>query len=151
MTAEFTAAQLGKDHTLFVLAFGAATRQTYFLTNYQGTLKPHQISQVRDLVDLYESEYTRLRNDRSAILESALDGQDVETQLNNNRVETLLLSRQVRRRIFREILTLEQRKAHQAASRARREENKQRNERRNQQTDNQKQSGKDQAASQNQQ
>ena len=109
-TSEFNQNQLAKDHTLFVVAFDSMTRQNYFLSNYQLIVTQSQIEQVQDLVDSFELDFKRLRDQRASILETARDGQDTELLLKNNRIEIVLLSRQVHGRITREILSEEQRK-----------------------------------------
>ncbi|MGI9519951.1 MAG: hypothetical protein ACR2NP_23050 [Pirellulaceae bacterium] len=121
---KFNEAQLGKDHTLFVLAFDSITRQTYFLANFRHLMNDDQVRQTRELVDSYDGRYAELRDERARILENAADGQDIDTMLLNNRVETLLMGRDLRRKLFREILTEEQQKLHleeSAERRARRE------------------------------
>ena len=126
--SKFTAQQLSKDHTLFVLAFDSITRQTYFLSNYRSLMEDHQVDLTRDLVDSYEPEFARLRNERQKILENAMDDVDVATMLKNNRIDTLLLSRKIRRGIHKTILTREQQLAHQADVKIRRENKKRREE-----------------------
>jgi hypothetical protein len=122
----YTTAQLSKDHTLFVQAFDSVTRHTYFLSNYGYLMNDRQIEQTRDLVDSYAEKFTRLGQQRHETLQNASSDQDIQTLLLNNRVETLLLSRDVRRQIFRNILTREQRQAHQEEVRLRRETNQRR-------------------------
>ncbi len=115
----FTEAQLGKDHTVMVLAFDSITRQTYFLSNFRHLMNEEQVRQTRELVDSYDGRFAELRDDRARILENATDSPDVETMLLNNRVETLLLGRALRQRLFREILTREQKKLHMQESKLR--------------------------------
>ena len=126
-TADLNDAQLSKSHTLFVLAFDSTTRHKYFFANFPSTNSPPQADQVRDLVDSYDKDFKKLRDQRAAILETARDGHDVDVLLRNNRIETVLLSRQVRGRIFREILTKKQQEQQLADAKARAAAMKQRN------------------------
>ncbi len=119
---KYTETQLGKDHTLCVQAFDRATRQIYFLSHYRPFMEDHQVQPARDLIDSYDMAFRRLGQQRNLILENATDDQDIATLLLNNGVETLLLSREVRRRIVREVLTREQRRAHQEAVAFRRQQ-----------------------------
>ena len=107
-TSEFNQNRLSKDHTLFVVAFDSVTRQDYFLSKYQWLITQSQTEQVQDLVDSFELDFKRLRDQRASILETARDGQDTELLLKNNRIEIVLLSRQVHGSIYREILSEEQ-------------------------------------------
>jgi len=97
-----------KDQTLCVLAFDSLVRENLFTSSFYG-IGPDQVELVRDIVQSYELEYARLRNERSTILENAYDGDETETALNNVSVKTLLLGRQIRRRIKLEVLTEKQR------------------------------------------
>ena len=99
---------LTKDQTLSVLAFDSVVRENLFTSDFYG-IDPHQVELVRDLVRSCEHEYAKLRNERSTILENAYDGDESETALTNVSVKTMLLSRQIRMRIRREILTEQQR------------------------------------------
>ena len=129
---DFSEVQFAKDHTLFVQAFDSVTRQTYFLANYP-ELNPEQIERVRDLVDSYENQFSDLLNQRAQIMENARDGDQVELRLKNNNIDTLLLGRQVRRTIFKDIMTKEQKEAHKAKAEERKENDKLVVERRKQQ------------------
>ena len=125
-TGDFNDLQLGKAHTLVVLALDSVTRQKYFLYNYYSKLTPTQVERARDLIDSYELDFARLRDQRAAILETARDGQGVDVLLKNNRIQTVLLSRQVRIEINREIMTKEQRQKSQAEAKAQQEAKQQR-------------------------
>ena len=125
---DFTDTQRNKDHTLFVIAFNSTTRQNYFMQNYPG-LEPHQYDAMRQLIDSYEDDYQQLRDERARILNRAMDGQDVKTQLDNIKVEILVTSRIIRRSIHRDILTdaqkaeiRERNKERRAKAEARRQE-----------------------------
>jgi hypothetical protein len=101
---------LTKDHTLCILAFDSIVRENHFIVDFHG-IAPHQTQLVRDLVGSYEIEYEKLRNERSTILENAHDGDQTETALTNVSIKTLLLSKKIRKRIQREILTKKQRRS----------------------------------------
>lgn len=103
---EFTEAQLGKEQTLFVIGFDSTTRHSYFIK--EAGLEPHQFDALRQLVDSYDDDYQRLRNQRDRILNHAMDGEDVQTQLDNVNVEILLTSKRVWRSIYQNILNEEQ-------------------------------------------
>ena len=113
-----------------MLAFDSITRQNYFLAAYRPILTPEQIGPTIELIESFDGRYTELRNARARILEEASDHLDVATMLINNRVEVLELSRLVRRTIFRDILTREQRLQHKQMveeNRARRRKLKEQN------------------------
>ena len=97
-----------KNHTIFVLALDSVARENYFTSTYH-SLDPQQIERVSVLVDSCELQYSKLLNERSAILEHAVDGDNSEIALTNISVETLLLNQLIRTRIRREIMTQQQR------------------------------------------
>ena len=116
--------QLVKDHTVCVLAFDSVTRHTYFLTHFRHFMTDaKQIDKARDFIDSFDDEFTRLRKQREEIMNNASDDQDMKMLLKNNAVETLLVSRIVRRGIVRTVLNREQRAAHMAEVENRREQN----------------------------
>lgn len=106
-TDDFTETQRNKDHTLFVIAFNSTTRQKYFMQNYPG-LRPNQYEQMRHLIDSFDHEYRRIRAERAAILSQATDEQETKMLLQNVKTEILVTSRNVRRAIYRHILTKKQ-------------------------------------------
>jgi hypothetical protein len=120
-TSEFNEAQFAKHHTLCVLAFDSVTRHAHFLHNYRELLSDEQIERVKQLVDARSSAYERLKRQRSEILQKASDNIDVATLLKNNQVETLIVSREIHRKIYRQVLNPEQRKAAADAAIRRRE------------------------------
>jgi len=75
---------------------------------------------LRQLVDSYDDDYKRLRPQRDRILNHALDGQDVQLQLNNVNVEILLTSRKISRSIYRNIMTEAQKTAAEERSQKKR-------------------------------
>lgn len=113
-TDEFSEADLKRDNVIFLLAFDSLPRQTFFCMTYQATLRPEQIDRARDIVATFDEGFAKLRDQRAEILERASDQLDVAGMLKNNAVETAILARQVRRTIFREVLSPEQKKNHLA-------------------------------------
>ena len=108
-TDSFTELQLGKDHTLFMLGADSFARRHYFLFSYARYLNDEQRQTVKLFTDSFEPDYAKLREQRSQLLLSGHDNPDIEILLRNNRIETALLSREIRQGIVRKIFTKEQR------------------------------------------
>lgn len=107
---EFTKSQFTKkEHTLVLIGLDSTARHNFFFENAK--LEPYQFDALRQLVDSYDDDYKRLRLQRDRILNYALDGQDVQLQLNNVNVEILLTSRKISRSIYRNIMTEAQKAA----------------------------------------
>lgn len=107
---EFTKSQFtNKQHTLVLIGLDSTARHNFFFESAE--LEPYQFDALRQLVDSYDDDYKRLRLQRDRILNHALDGQDVQLQLNNVNVEILLTSRKISRSIYRNIMTEAQKTA----------------------------------------
>ena len=113
-TDTFTELQLGKDHTLFMLGADSFARRHYFLFSYARYINDEQLQTVKLFIDSFEPGYAKLRQQRSQILLSGRDNPDLRMLLRNNRVETALLSREIRQGIVRKIFTKEQRERFKA-------------------------------------
>jgi len=102
--------KLNKINTLFLLADQTDIRSKNLASVIREIATPEQQLAAEKLAATFDQQFAELRRRRSEILETAVDGADVESQLLELRMDTADLAALVRTKIKQKILSREQRK-----------------------------------------
>ena len=100
---------VSKNQTLLVLAAQPDIRSRYLASTVREFTTPEQQRAAEKLAATYDQQYVELLRQRAAILETAVDGADIESQLMEVRIATADLTRRIRTRINLTILNKQQR------------------------------------------
>ncbi len=100
---------LNKNQTLLLLAAQPDIRSRILASTVREVTTPEQQRAAEKLAATFDQQYVEILRQRTAILESAVDGVDIEAQLLDLRMTTADLTARVRTRINEQILTQEQR------------------------------------------
>ena len=92
-----------------MLAAQPDIRSRYLASTVREFTTPEQQRAAEKLAATYDQQYVELLRQRAAILETAVDGADIESQLMEVRMATADLTRRIRTRINLTILNKQQR------------------------------------------
>jgi len=115
--------QLNKNQTLLFLVMEPDIRASVVASIYRAHMTEEQIDTAKKLATTYSQQYDQLLRDRSTVLENAVTGDNVESELLVIKLKTVELTTKIRTRIHREILTREQKKLVYLENKKRSEEN----------------------------
>lgn len=100
---------LNKNQTLLLLAAQPDIRSRILASTVREVTTPQQQRAAEQLAFTFDQQYIEILRQRAAILETAIDGADVEAKLLDLRMTTADLTTRVRTKINEEILTQAQR------------------------------------------